>query len=136
MCSSTPFRGRLSANDFLRDGVTRPDDWRDIGVNAAAWLPHRLDCLPAGINVEGATPDGEGEMVRIFMRATSPCPVAHQRQKPGGRSLHFLPLPARRTGRRGDTPGAAPPRLSQPTRGIRANPPPIKLSRQGPDHSP
>ena len=74
-------------------------------------------------------------MVRIFMRATSPCPVAHQRPKPGGRSLHFLPLQARRTGRRGDTPGAAPPRVSQPTRGIRANPRPIRLSRQGPDHS-
>ena len=35
-------------------------------------------------------------MVRIFMRATSPCPVAHQRQKAGGRSLHFLPFPVRR----------------------------------------
>ena len=74
-------------------------------------------------------------MGRIFMRATSPCPVAHQRQKPGGRSHHFLPLQARRTVRRGDTPDAAPPRLSQPTRGIRANPCPIRLSRQGPDHS-
>jgi len=64
-----------------------------------------------------------------------PCPVAHQRQKGWGRSLHFLPLQARRTGRRGDTPGAAPPRLLQPTRGIRANPLPIRLSRQGADHS-
>jgi len=35
-------------------------------------------------------------MVRIFMRATSPCPVAHQRRKNGGRSHHFLPLPVRR----------------------------------------
>ena len=74
-------------------------------------------------------------MVRIFMRATSPCPVAHQRQKAWGRSLHFLPLPARRTGRRGATPGGGPPRVSQPTRGIRANPRPIRLSRQGPDHN-
>ena len=30
-------------------------------------------------------------MVRIYRRTTSPCPVAHQRQKSGGRSLHFLP---------------------------------------------
>ena len=91
--------------------------------------------FPPGITVEGATPDGEGETVRIFMRATSPCPVAHQRQKAWGRSLHFLPLQARRSGRGGDTPGAVPPRSSQPTRGIRANPPPIRLSRHSPDHS-
>ena len=74
-------------------------------------------------------------MVRIFMRATSPCPVAHQRRKTGGRSLHFLTVQARRTVRRGDTPGAVPPRLSQPTRGIRANPLPIRHSRQGSDHN-
>ena len=37
-------------------------------------------------------------MVRIFMRATSPCPVAYQRQKTWGRSLHFLPLQVRRHG--------------------------------------
>ena len=74
-------------------------------------------------------------MVRIFMRATSPCPVAHQRRKSGGRSLHFLPLQARRTVRRGGTPGAALPRVLQPRRGIRANPRPIRLSRQAPDHS-
>ena len=73
--------------------------------------------------------------MRIFMRATSPCPVAHQRQKTRGRSLHFLPLQARRTVRRGPTPGVALPRLSQPTRGIRANPCPIRLSRQDTDHS-
>ena len=67
-------------------------------------------------------------MVRIFMRATSPCPVAHQRQKAWGRSLHFLPLQARHSGRGGNTPGAAPLRLPQPTRAIRANPCPIRLS--------
>jgi len=74
-------------------------------------------------------------MVRIFMRATSPCPVAHQRRKNGGRSHHFLPLQARRIGRGGDTPAAAPPRLSQPTRGIRANTCPMRVSGHSLDHN-
>ena len=55
-------------------------------------------------------------------------------QKRGVAPSTFFP-PVRRAGRGGDTPGAAPPRSSQPTRGIRANPCPIRLSRQGPDHS-
>jgi len=61
----------------------------------------RSMAFPPGITVEEATPGGEGELVRIFMRATSPYPVAHQRQKPGG--LPPLPPP----------PGAA----HRPTRG-------------------
>ena len=94
----------------------------------------RSMAFPPGITVEGATPETGGEMVNFGVHHL-PCPVAHQRQKSGGRSLHFLPLQARRTVRRGDRPGAVPPRVLQPTRGIRVNPRPIRLSRQGPDHS-
>jgi hypothetical protein len=91
--------------------------------------------FPPAITVEGATLRRGGEMVRIYRRTTSPCPVAHQRQKAWGRSLNFLPLQVRPNGRGGDTPATARPGLSRPTRGIRANPLPIRLSRQGPDHS-
>ena len=90
--------------------------------------------FPPGITAEGATPKNGGEMVNFGVHHL-PFPVAHQRLKSGGRSLHFLPLQARRAVQRGATLGTAPPRLSQPTRGIRANPCPIRLSRQGPDHS-
>ena len=38
MSSSTPFQGSLFSNDFLRDAVTRLDDWRDIGDGALATL--------------------------------------------------------------------------------------------------
>ena len=62
-------------------------------------------------------------------------PVAHQRRKLGGRSHHFLPLQARRTGRGGDTPAAAPLRLAQPARGIRANPRPMRVSGHSLDHN-
>ena len=69
---------------------------------------------------------------------TSPCPVPHERSKRGGRSLHHLPLQCgatRRRARRGRT-GSAP-HCALPRRiwRIRANPCPIRLSRQGPDHS-
>ena len=36
MSSTTPFQGSLFSNDFLRDAVTRLDDWRDIGDGALA----------------------------------------------------------------------------------------------------
>ena len=36
MSNNTPFQGSLFANDFLRDAVTRLDDWRDIGDGALA----------------------------------------------------------------------------------------------------
>ncbi len=76
-------------------------------------------------------------MVRIFMRATSPCPVAHQRQKPGGRSLHFLPLLCDATtyhARRGSAAPAPHYALPQRTRGIRANPLPMRVSGHNLDH--
>ena len=65
-------------------------------------------------------------------------PVPHQRSKRGGRSLHHPPLscgaPTRRA-RRGCPPPPPHNALPRRTRGIRANPPPVRLSRQGPDHS-
>ena len=36
MSSTTPFQGSLFSNDFLRDAVTRLDDWRDISDGALA----------------------------------------------------------------------------------------------------
>ena len=86
-----------------------------------------------GITVEGATRKEGGKVSGGL--STFPPLAAHRRRKTRGRSLHSLPLQARRTGRGGDMSGAAPPRLSQPTRGIRANPCPIRLSRQSPDHN-
>ena len=64
-----------------------------------------------------------------------PLPGAAPAVKKGGSLPPLPPPPVRRAGRGEDTPGTAPPRLTQPTRGIRANPLPIRLSRQGPDHS-
>ena len=56
--------------------------------------------FPPGITVEGATPrNGEGRWW-ILACTTSPSLVPHQRQKTGGRSLHFLPLPCGATKRR------------------------------------
>ncbi len=52
-----------------------------------------------------------------------------------GVALTTITRLVRCAGRGGDTPAAAPPRSSQPTRGFRAKPLPTRLSRQGPDHS-
>ena len=90
--------------------------------------------FPPGITVVRATPENGGEMVNFGVHHL-PAPVAHQRRKNGGRSLHFLPRQARRTGRRRDTPGTAPPRVSQPTRGIRANPRPMRIPGHSLDHN-
>ena len=64
-------------------------------------------------------------------------PVPQQRPKPGGRSLHHLLLPCgattrrARRGRAGPTPHRA---LPQRTRGIRANPRPMRVSKHNLDH--
>ena len=34
MSIDTPFRGSLFAHDFLRESVTRLDDWRDLAADA------------------------------------------------------------------------------------------------------
>ena len=90
---------------------------------------------PSRRNHCGGSDPPEGSVYRA-----PPCaPVNARRcrssgQKGGGAPSAFFP-PVRRA----DAPGTreAQPRfaLSQPTRGIRANPLPIRLSRQGPDHS-
>ena len=36
MSNNTPFQGSLFANEFLRDAVTRLDDWREIGDSVVA----------------------------------------------------------------------------------------------------
>ena len=94
--------------------------------------------FPPGITVEGATPrNGEGWWW-ILACTTSPCPVAHQRQKSGGRSLHFLPLPCgattrrARRGHRGAAPHGA---LPQRIWGIRANPRPMRIPGHSLDHN-
>ena len=81
--------------------------------------------------------NGEGRWW-ILACTTSPCPVAHQRQKTRGRSLHFLPLlcgATTRRARRGH-PGAAPHgALPQRRRAIRANPRPMRITGHNLDHS-
>ena len=77
------------------------------------WPSGRLDRLPAGITVEGATPlkgEGKGVVLRVTLY---PSPVPHQRSKRGGRSLHqhLSRAVRRRAGREGDTRGAASHRL-------------------------
>ena len=64
-----------------------------------------------------------------------PLPGGAPAPKNTGSLPPLTPPPGAAHRRGGDTLGAAPPRLSQPTREIRANPPPTRLSRQGPDHS-
>ena len=97
-------------------------------------LLSRLDGLPAGITVEGATPPRRVLIVRHCVRRLTSSRAAPAAKK-GGSLPPLPPPPGAAHGRGTDTAGAAPPRLSQPTRGIRANPCPIRLSRQGPDHS-
>ena len=50
MSSTTPFQGSLFSNDFLRDAVTRLDDWRDIGDGALATFEASVrddfECFP------------------------------------------------------------------------------------------
>ena len=63
-------------------------------------LRRRYDGLPARDHCGGSDPrKGEGRWW-ILACTTSPCPVPHQRQKTGGRSLHFLPLRCGATTRR------------------------------------
>ncbi len=95
-----------------------------------------LEAFPPGITVEGATPAGECSP-RATVRAGEHSPVLHQRQKEGGRSLHFPPSCAapRRAGRGGGhampTPhGALPHRIWE----IRANPRPMRVSGNSLDH--
>ncbi len=90
--------------------------------------------LPAGITVEGATPTGEGRWCDHSGAPPTPARCRTSGKKQGVAPSTSSPSCAAPR-RAGDTPCAAQPRLSQPTRGIRANPPPIRLSRQGPDHS-
>ena len=89
--------------------------------------------LPPGITVEGATP--WGEVYRAPLCAPVNLPPSRTSGGKRGVAPSTITRLVRRAGRGGDTPAAGPPRLSQPTRGIRANPLPIRLSRQGPDHS-
>ena len=99
--------------------------------------PSLSNRLPAGISVERATPalGGDGG----FWRAPSPPARWRTSAEKMRVALSTIPpLPVRRhdaSCERGTR--EAQPRfpLSQPTRGIRANPLPIRLSRQGPDHS-
>ncbi len=35
---TNPFQGSLFANDFLKDAITRLDDWQDIGESALSAL--------------------------------------------------------------------------------------------------
>ena len=65
-------------------------------------------------------------------------PVAHQRQKSGGRSLHFLPLlcgATPRRARRGQLKPAPHYALPQRIRGIRANSLPMRIPGHSLDHN-
>ena len=93
-----------------------------------------LDGLPARDHCGGSDPKNGGEMVNYGMHHL-PLPGGAPAPKNMG-SLPPLALPPGAAhGRRGDTPGAALPRLSQPTRGIRANPCPMRVSAQSLDHN-
>jgi len=85
-------------------------------VDAAPQLPHRFECLPARDHCGGSDPVRGGEMVNFGVHHL-PCPVAHQRQKNRGRSLHFLPSRA-----------APPTRRARPAH---ADPHPTALYRRG-----
>ena len=100
-------------------------------------FPSGLGRLPAGLTVEGATPDGEGRWCE-HSGAPSPLPGGASAAKKMGRSLHQHPLPCgaptRRAmrGTRRPTPYCPLPRR---TLGIRANPRPMRISRNSLDHN-
>ena len=83
-CTDSPLRDRRSRRLWgNRTGrLIRPD------LGSARW-PSRQGSL-----WRERPRNGEGRWW-ILACTTSPCPVAHQRQKTRGRSLHFLALPAR-----------------------------------------
>ena len=92
--------------------------------------------FPPGITVEGATPKRGGEVVDFGVHRL-PLPGAAPAAKNRGRSLHFLPLLCVATTRRARRGRAAPAphyALPQRTRGIRANPLPMRVSGHNLDH--
>ena len=96
-----------------------------------------MTAFPPGITLEGATPKRGGKVVDFGVHHL-PSPVAHQRQKSGGRSLHFIPLPCSATtrrARRGRTRPAPHYALPQRTRAIRANPCPMRIPGHNLDHN-
>ena len=70
------------------------------GVPMGVLKQHRRFNLPARDHCGESDPRPGGRWW-ILACTISPCPVAHQRRKNGGRSLHFLPLQTRRRARRG-----------------------------------
>ena len=139
---------RLSAIRVLRDslvvGQVMPRIYRiaDIKVGLAFWKQATSRSIPVHTG-STAFPQGSLWKERPPRGECLPCatvcagersPVPQQRSKRGGAPSAFFP-PVRRA----DAPGTreAQPRfaLSQRTRGIRSNPRPIRLSRQGPHHS-
>ena len=93
--------------------------------------------LPAGITVEGATPRGEGRWCDHSGAPPSPARWRTSAEKTGVAPSTFSP-PVRRADAPGEagTRGAAP-RCALPhrTRGIRANPCPMRIARNSPDHN-
>ena len=133
-----PPAGAANRRSLVRALCRRPAEGRRPDRSADPPRPQRRPfAFPPGITVERATSPQGGAKGRHLGRHPCPPPCRASGQKGGGAPSTSSPSRAapRRTGRGGDTPGAAPPRLSQPTRGIRANPCPIRLSRQGPGYT-
>ncbi len=126
-CTDSPLRDRRSRRLWgNRTGrLTRPD------LGSARW-PSRQGSL-----WRERPRNGEGRWW-ILVCTTSPSPVAHQRRKTRGRSLHFLPLlcgATTRCARRG-TGGLAPHwALPRRRRAIRANPRPMRIPGHNLDHN-
>ena len=97
-----------------------------------------FDGLPARDPCGGSDPpEGRGKWWAEGW-TTYPCPVPHQRQKTGGRSLHFLPLlcgATPRRARRGQLKPAPHYALPQRIRGIRANSLPMRIPGHSLDHN-
>ena len=125
--SDSPLRDRRSRRLWgnRTDRLIRPD------LGSARW-PSRQGSL-----WRERPRNGEGRWW-ILACTTSPCPVPHQRQKIGGRSLHFLPLLSGATTRRARGGHAMPAlhgALRQRTRAIRANPRPMRIPGHNLDHN-
>ncbi|MDE0164330.1 MAG: hypothetical protein OXL36_04445 [Bryobacterales bacterium] len=61
MSIATPFQGSLFANDFLRDEVTRLDDWRDISDDAIAILEASMRDVFDGFPIAGSPNESQTE---------------------------------------------------------------------------
>lgn len=66
MSIATPFQGSLFANDFLRDAVTRLDDWQDIVDSSPAAFETSVRDVFDGFPIAGLPDESQTEDDPVF----------------------------------------------------------------------